>query len=539
MIATLFCRLVSKLQPEFSCRAPRERNSLISILSIMTFIMFFAYPLNSESATRNPIRTVIDLNIGDSQEVKLTNNESVEITLSDIEEICDELCGAVRSVRVKVIIEGKDFIIGSGNYNLPVTTGKVKIDCLITKGYYKNSGADRWGLVKDARIRLWPADSPYITPGTFVYPAEQMWFATMTQMSNEPTYVDGGEYPREKIYYHSGLDIGGADGMTGVLAATDGLVVSAGNTRLPGYEDTPVSPRYDVIYVLDDRGWYYRYSHLASFAPSIEAGRRVKMGEKIGVLGKEGGSGGWAHLHFEISSMQPSGKWGTEEGYAYLWESYVKQYNPKVIAVARPHHFVNVGQSLTLGGLKSRSLTAEIDRYEWTFSDGSRATGPVQRRSYDKPGEYSEILKVVDSEGNFDYDFAVVQVFSSYTPNRFPPSIHAAYYPTQNIKSGDPVTFRVRSFNAVSGHEVWDFGDGTPPVRTKSVEVYTSNYANEAKKLGFDLKPNHHNPAGYAATIHTFERPGHYLVRVERTGDFEYKAVTHLHVEVSDPSVKK
>ena len=27
---------------------------------------------------------------------------------------------------------------------------------------------------------------------------------------------------------------------------------------------------------------------------------------------------------------------------------------------------------------------------------------------YDKPGEYSEILKVVDAKGNVDYDFAVV-----------------------------------------------------------------------------------------------------------------------------------
>ena len=35
-----------------------------------------------------------------------------------------------------------------------------------------------------------------------------------------------------------------------------------------GYEDTPVSPRYDVVYVLDDRGWYYRYSHLHTISAS-------------------------------------------------------------------------------------------------------------------------------------------------------------------------------------------------------------------------------------------------------------------------------
>ena len=42
------------------------------------------------------------------------------------------------------------------------------------------------------------------------------------------------------------------------------------------------------------------------------------MGQKLGVLGKEGGSGGWTHLHFDITKRQPSGLWGIEEGYAFL-----------------------------------------------------------------------------------------------------------------------------------------------------------------------------------------------------------------------------
>ena len=63
-------------------------------------------------------------------------------------------------------------------------------------------------------------------------------------MANEPTYVDGGEQPgtSASIYYHYGLDIGGAEGLVDVVAATDGLVVSLGTERLPGYEDTPVGP---------------------------------------------------------------------------------------------------------------------------------------------------------------------------------------------------------------------------------------------------------------------------------------------------------
>jgi murein DD-endopeptidase MepM/ murein hydrolase activator NlpD len=64
-------------------------------------------------------------------------------------------------------------------------------------------------------------------------------------------------------------------------------------------------------WVLDVRGWYQRYTHLFSFDPSVKLGGRVQMGQKIGTLGKEGGSGGWSHLHYEILSPQASGRLGT------------------------------------------------------------------------------------------------------------------------------------------------------------------------------------------------------------------------------------
>ena len=125
-------------------------------------------------------------------------------------------------------MDGQRAWLTSANYRLPVTVGKVRVDCPITKGYTKNSSSDAWGLEKDARLRLWPAGSPLMNPGTFVYPIRQRWFASSSQMANEPCYVDHGDQPKvKKIYYHYGLDFGGCEGMTEILAATDGLVVSA------------------------------------------------------------------------------------------------------------------------------------------------------------------------------------------------------------------------------------------------------------------------------------------------------------------------
>jgi murein DD-endopeptidase MepM/ murein hydrolase activator NlpD len=409
----------------------------------------------------------------------------------------------------------------SANYRLPVTVGAVQIDCPVTKGYSKNAsravtGADAWGLDKDARLRLWPAGSPLLAPSTFRYPARQRWFASGTHMANEPVHVDGGENPLVKeIYYHYGLDIGGAEGMVDVIAATDGLVVSAGKAILPGYGSTPAKPRYDVVYVLDQLGWYYRYSHLHTIAAKVKPGSTVKKGQLIGLLGKEGGSGGWSHLHFDIFGRQPSGKWGVIEGYAFLWEAYLREYRPKLLAVARPHHLASVGQKVVLDGTRSWSASGKIASYEWTFTDGKTATGATVERGYAKPGVYSEVLKITDGDGRIDYDFAVVNVLDRKKPSELPPSIHAAYAPTFAIQADAPVTFLVRSFRTTDGKETWDFGDGSPKVVVQS--------DGNVVKLAKD---------GYARTVHRFKKPGHYLVRVERTDRRGWTAVAHLHVRV-------
>ena len=96
----------------------------------------------------------------------------------------------------------------------------------------------------------------------------------------------------------------------------------------------------------------------------MKLGDKVKMGQRYGLLGKEGASGGWSHLHFDIKSKQPSGQWVTEEGYAFLWESYVKQYKPNIVAVARPHHLIWVGEKVRLDGSRSWSETGRIARHD-------------------------------------------------------------------------------------------------------------------------------------------------------------------------------
>jgi hypothetical protein len=333
-------------------------------------------------------------------------------------------------------------------------------------------------------------------------------------MANEPTFVDGVESPASKrVYYHDGLDIGGPDGLVEVMSATDGLVVSAGEERIDGRKDVPAQPRYDTVYVLDGRGWLHRYSHLAKV--SVRAGHSVSKGQVVGVLGKEGDSGGWAHLHYDIKAVQASGRWGTVEGYAFLWQAYLAEYEPPVVAVARPHVLAWTGQEVTLDGSRSWSACNNITSYFWTFGDGSTARGEKVQRTYERAGVYSEMLEVTDCRGNTAIDFATVQVIDREHPDRLPPGIHACYVPTLGIVPGDAVTFLVRTFGTTERQEVWDFGDGTPTATTRS-----------------DGNVDPHARDGYARVEHRYAKAGRYIVTVRRSDEHGQEAVARLVVEV-------
>jgi enamine deaminase RidA (YjgF/YER057c/UK114 family) len=469
--------------------------------------------LPQDPGQMDPLLRAVDLNVGESAEVTLSDGTKASVSVVRLDEVRDTVRGAVRRAEVEVEVNGVTTVLTSANYQLPTSSGGVQIDCPITKGYLKNTSRDVWGLEKDVRLRLWPAASPWIRPGTLMYPVKQRWFASHTWMANEP--IDAGsDLLTRKIYYHWGLDIGGSEGLVEVVAATDGIVVSVGDSRLEGITDPLVGPRYDVVYIRDDRGWHYRYSHLKTIETAIRLGHRVRIGQKLGTIGKEGGSGGWTHLHFDVSAMQPSGQWGIHDGYAFIWSAYRRQFAPQIIANARPRGLTWTGQSIELDATRSWAA-AGITRYDWTFSDGSTATGPRPLRVFNKAGSYSEVLKITDANGRSAYDFASVVVVDHDQPEPTPPRLHATHYPTFGIQAGDPVTFKVRCFESTDGHETWDFGDGTRPVTTRS-----------------DGNVDQHARDGYAVVVHRFGRAGHYLVRVQRSDRRGQTGTAHLQVRV-------
>jgi chitodextrinase len=204
---------------------------------------------------------------------------------------------------------------------------------------------------------------------------------------------------------------------------------------------------------------------------------------------------------------------GTPEGYTFLWEAYQRQYKPSLIAVARPHQAILVGETATLDGSRSWS-ESHIARYDWTFSDGKKASGSKAEKTYSQAGTYSETLTVTDDHGRVAYDFETVDVLDPKHPEQVPPSIQAVYFPTMGIAPGSSVTFNARTFGTPDGQETWSFGDGATAT-TKS-----------------DGNGEAHAKDGFAITTHAFQKLGDYIVDVERANHLGQKAIAHLWVHV-------
>ena len=100
--------------------------------------------------------------------------------------------------------------------------------------------------------------------------------------------------------HHAGLDILAAGG-TPVIAAAPGVVEKVWHSAAGG----------NTLYVRSpDRAWTYYYAHLASYAPGIVEGRRLKAGQQLGFVGDTGNAGpGNFHLHFGMTRTTPAERW--------------------------------------------------------------------------------------------------------------------------------------------------------------------------------------------------------------------------------------
>ncbi len=322
------------------------------------------------------------------------------------------------------------------------------------------------------------------------------------------------------------MDFGGYEYAVPVVAAREGEVVVRGEDAVPGYDpEAGGALRYDRVVVRADENWFFLYSHLTMIDSGIRLGQRVGAGDPIGLLGKEGSSGGWSHLHFGMRTMQPSGRYGEVEGYPFLVEAYLDEHPGSLLACARPHLVGTVGEAVELDGSRSICDGSSIETCCWTLHNGETVGDVRTSVIYEKEGIFSEMLTVTDERGQTDVDFCVVQIVpQDGDPARTPPGIHLAHYPTEDIRPGQPVAFKVRCFfrgpfeGNAGGEDEWDFGDG----RT------ATSWSDSPARAGSSTDTD------YAERWHAYEKPGRYIVTVRRTGVNGVQSTAQIKVEVGE-----
>src|SRR5262245_32088804 len=75
-----------------------------------------------------PLFSTIDLDRGESVEVKLRDGSKASVKLLNVKETRDSLRAALRWADVAVEINGRAATLNSGNYRLPVSVGGVQVD---------------------------------------------------------------------------------------------------------------------------------------------------------------------------------------------------------------------------------------------------------------------------------------------------------------------------------------------------------------------------------------------------------------------------
>ncbi|MDD6072373.1 MAG: M23 family metallopeptidase [Clostridiales bacterium] len=144
---------------------------------------------------------------------------------------------------------------------------------------------------------------------------ELIYFPVARQYIDDIDYEDTYGADRENGS-HAGCDLMDRKNQAGripVISATDGVVTNLGWLYLGGYR----------IGITSEKGIYYYYAHLDSYAANMYVGRNVKAGELLGFMGntgegEEGTKGKFAvHLHFGIY-INRDGKEVTVNPYPYL-----------------------------------------------------------------------------------------------------------------------------------------------------------------------------------------------------------------------------
>lgn len=253
--------------------------------------------------------------------------------------------------------------------------------------------------------------------------------------------------------------------------------------------------------VQDPRGVIWEHAHLKAFDPELALDRPVALGQRLGLLGKTGPSGNFAHLHVGtyLTRQDLDRDHGNRRLNLYPWmvTAYQARHPRGLLAVARPHHTVLAGEKVVLDGGNSLAWgMGRIAECRWVLPDGRTVTQVKTETTFDRPGAYAATLWVKTDQGAEDVDCCQIKVFSRVNPEKTIPHLFMTHTPTQDLHPAQPVTFRLWFQGQGGGPIQVDFGDGTQLADYRSYAEVTHRF----NTPGLHLVTAHCTAAGLPIT---------------------------------------
>ncbi len=397
---------------------------------------------------------IICLDVNEECTFELKNGTGKKIKLLSVGEHRDSVINKMRWAKVDIKIDDKIVDLICAPYVMPTEVDGLRIQADTTAGWVK--------MPKKVQFSVWDATDPIVKTDQLAFPIpDYLLLSHGIQNFNEVVHLgrkDGN--PNGPNFYHNyGIDFAGYEGGELVLSPVDGIVETL----------WPDERNYCCVTLEDENGCLWAMCHLDSVMPYVADGMHVKKGQVIGILGMQCSSGRFSHLHVGAYFRSTDGEVHHEGRnlrlnlYPWFVTAYKELANSRrLLAVARPHHSVTVGEEVRFDGSNSLAFDSRIVAYKWQFHDGRTIEKAVVKRKFDKPGTFMATLFVVDDKGNEDVDFCKVKVYPSSGELKGIPTIFMSYTPTVNIRAGEPVQYRIWLQGADKNIPIKvDFGDST------------------------------------------------------------------------------
>lgn len=357
-----------------------------------------------------------------------------------------------RSAEVDVEVSGTRTTLLARPFEMPRTINGLRLNVETTRGWATAPQLDPMPEVRGAvRFSCVAAGAPW-GPSELRFPVRNYRWRANTYGNTWLALV-----PYNQHYYHRGEDFGAIPDQLEVIASLGGMIT---RSPLPDGDKDSNGLRIRCLSGVD---LDYYHMDLETIVPCRTNGAAVKTGDPLGCTGMT-----WAGRKSQHND--PHLHWGVSVGgvplasYPFVVEAYLRDYADPLLAVAGGYHYALPGETVELDA--SRSLARpgrRIVRYQWRLHDGREVDGPRASVQANRPGLFSEELRVLADDGSEDRDYAQLRVWNAKIGAPFAAGWFY-HWPVRGGRPGAQILFWNRLYKTTGPVEI-NFGDGSGPVR--------------------------------------------------------------------------